>query len=129
MTPRRQLALTLLGLLLASPAWAVGPVVGPGCTTSWDPVINFTDLTPIAPLIPTYDLYVVSGVQVAPAVPPFQTGITTTSAAACVGRAAGQYTAFVSAVVGGTEGAVGNAAPFVLSLKVPSAPTNTNVKP
>src|SRR5882724_7358880 len=125
-TMRRLIVALALLLLAPSASAAVGNVVGTNCTGTWTAPTTNTDGSPIVGAL-TYNIYIVTGVQTAPAVPPKFTGVTGTSFSMCTGLAAGQYTAFVTAVEtptpGGSssESAPGPAAHFVLVSPGPPA--------
>jgi hypothetical protein len=116
--------------LMATPAWAVGPIVSKNCTASWGAVTTRIDGSAITGVL-TYNLYIVAGTPtVAPATPSL-TGITTTTYKACTVLAVGQYTAWVSAteLLGGlaSEGGKSPAFPFVLA-PGPAVPSGLIIK-
>lgn len=137
MTPRRQLALTVLGLLLtAAPAWAVGPVIGTSCTMLWTATTTNVDGSPVTGTI-TYDIALVTSVTppAAPPTAPTITGIngvdtTVLSAPPCRTLASGQWWVYLRAVenYGGSlsPSAWTAASPFVLG--IPNPPTSVIVK-
>jgi hypothetical protein len=116
-------------LLVASPALAVGPVVGTNCVATWSPVTTHTDGSPTTNPI-SYNLYMASGTPSQPPATASISGIVPTTANPCVGLTPGQYTLWVTAVetfAGSTSESLKSAAsPFVLS--VPVAPSGVNIK-
>ena len=114
------LAAIALVLLAAAPAWAVGPLVGTNCADTLLPPTTFADGTPLTEGV-TINVWVLQGVQTAPARLPDITGITGTSVGICTGRPAGQYTSILSAksIVSGLESVISNAIPFVLVIPNP----------
>lgn len=115
----------------ATPAEAVGVVVGTNCEAAWSAVTTNTDGSPIVGSV-TYNVYLAPGTPATPPATPVQTGITvTTQVKICTTLAPGQYTFWVTAVeVPGTfsssESAKSPAFPFVLV--VPTAPGGVGIK-
>lgn len=105
-------------VLGASPALAVGPLVGTGCQFSWNPVTTNADgSAPTGPI--TYELWRLQGVQTTAARPPDLTGITTTSVTpGC--PVAGQFTVIVDAMENGLDSVDSVAFPYMVV--IPNAP-------
>ncbi len=114
-------ALVLL-LLAASPAFAVGPLVGNNCLFTWTVVPTHADGTPTTGVLTT-NLWVMTGVQTLPAVPPKFVGMPGSSFIDCAGLD-GQFTVGAAVLEAGNPliSAFSNMFPFMVM--VPNAPTS-----
>jgi hypothetical protein len=133
----RRIAAAILGLVLtATPAWAVGPVIGTNCTFVWTAPTTNVDGSAITGVI-TYDLALVTSVAqpLTPPAAPTLTGIngvdtTVLPAPPCRTLASGQWWVYVRTVEnygGSLSPSVWTAAtPFVLG--IPNPPTSVIVK-
>lgn len=120
-------------LLLASPAWAQGPVIGPGtpCTISWVPPTLNADGTPLTvPL--TFNIYLdppAGGPLVGLTVPSYSVPASPWSVCGALPPVtSGAHTVTVTAKDAGGESPAPAAIPFSLLKSAPSAPSGLSAK-
>lgn len=113
-------------LLLASPAWAVGPVVGAACRISWIAPTTNADGTPLTDLA-GYRVYIgtASGVYGAATATVIQPATTW----ACGTLSNGQkYTVVTAFDLAGNESVRSLEVPFVLDTIAPAAPSGVTAQ-
>ena len=139
----KTLVILLALLLLAVPAWAVGPNVGLGSHMSWTAPTANADASPLVDLAgfevlvapqagvtPTSPGLVIRdvGAQGVPATPPANTVVSITLGSLAL--TGGQKYACVRAYdLAGNRGACSNEVPFVGKFVAPGAPTGLTVGP
>lgn len=116
-----KLILALLAvLLLATPAVAVGPLVGTNCVDSWNAVTTNSDGTPLTGTALTYEVFVEAGTPATPTLPFKLSTAGLSIPGGCATLTPGQNTAWVAAL-GSSLSAYSVAFPFMLM--VPTTPT------